>query len=213
MRGAATASAAQRIAVAGLAGVACGLAAARSTAWHVALLAGWDGLALVFTAGVWAGVARLSPAQAAVVARREDPNRAAADLLLLAASVASLLGTGFTLVEAANANGTEKGVLVALATASVALSWFVVHTVFMLRYARLYYAGGAGGIVFPGDEEPAYRDFAYLALTIGMTFQVSDTELTASAVRATALHQALLSYLFSVCIVGLTINVVAGLFK
>jgi uncharacterized membrane protein len=199
--------------VATVVGLGCGLLVATSTAWPVAVLAGWDGAAVVFTVWVWVAVRGLSADDARRLATREDPSRAAADLLLLSASVASLLGAGVTLAEASNSAGGEKTALVALATSSVALSWVVVHTVFMLRYARLYYGDVEGGIDFPGDERPAYRDFAYLSLTLGMTFQVSDTELSSSDIRATALRQALLSYLFSVCIVGLTINVVAGLFK
>jgi uncharacterized membrane protein len=213
VRGASTAAARTRIGVAGIVGAGCGLAAATSTAWPVAVLAGWDGAAVVFAIWVWVGVRGLSAEDARRVATREDPSRAAADLILLSASVASLLGSGVTLAEASNSAGGEKAILVALATSSVALSWLVVHAVFMLRYARLYYGDVEGGIDFPGGEKPVYRDFAYLAFTIGMTFQVSDTDLSASEIRATALRQALLSYLFSVCIVGLTINVVAGLFK
>lgn len=209
----ATASASTRIAAAGAVGVVVAAAAATVTAWPVALLAGWDGAAVAFTSWMWLGLWGLSASETAGLATREDPSRAAADLLLLGASVASLLGSGLTLVEAADSSGAEKAALVVLATASVALSWFVVHTVFMLRYARLYYGDPVGGVDFPGDEPPTYRDFAYLSLTLGMTFQVSDTDLTSPAIRATALRQALLSYLFGVCIVGVTINAVAGLLK
>ena len=93
---------------------------------------------------------------------------------------------------------------------SVALAWTSVHTVYVLRYARLYYSPPEGGIDFHG-EAPDYVDFAYLALTIGMTFQVSDTDLTASACAASALHHALLSYVFGTVIVAITVNSVAGL--
>lgn len=213
MREASTASARTRLAGAALVGMLCHLATAPFAAWHVALLAGWDGLAMAFTASAWVGVYGLSADEARSVATREDPSRAAADLLLVLASVASLVGTGATLLEAGGVKGTGNAILTALATVSVGLSWFVVHTVYMLRYARLYYGGTPGGIEFAGDEPPTYRDFAYLALTIGMTYQVSDTELTSPPIRATALRQALLSYLFGVCIVGVTINAVAGLFK
>lgn len=211
--GASTASARTRIIVAGIAGLVCGLVAARLTAWNVALLASWDGAATVFTAWVWIGVRGLTAVDTRRLATREDPSRPVADLLLLASAVVSLLGAGTTLIEASNGRGVEKGLLIGLATTSVALSWFVVHTVFMLRYAGLFYGTPVGGVEFPGDGDPDYRDFAYLALTIGMTYQVSDTELTSRDIRATALHQALLSYLFGVCIVGLTINVVASLLK
>ena len=77
-------------------------------------------------------------------------------------------------------------------------------------YARIYFTPPDGGIAF-GDEPPDYRDFAYLALTIGMTFQVSDTDLTARRVRRVALHHALLSFVFGAVILAITVNSVAGL--
>jgi uncharacterized membrane protein len=100
-----------------------------------------------------------------------------------------------------------------VAISSVVLSWAVVHTIFTLRYARLYYVGTDGGIDFNQDQPPRYTDFAYLAFTLGMTFQVSDTDLKTSTIRATALRHALLSYLFGAVIIAVTINLVAGLSK
>jgi uncharacterized membrane protein len=94
---------------------------------------------------------------------------------------------------------------------SVFLAWAVVQTVFTLRYAHLYYSGRAGGIDFNDEEEPDYRDFSYLALTVGMTYQVSDTDLRAKAIRRTVTRQALLSYLFGTVVVAVMINVVASL--
>jgi Protein of unknown function (DUF1345) len=87
----------------------------------------------------------------------------------------------------------------------------LVHTVFTLRYARAFYAQPQGGIDFNEGDPPTYLDFAYLALTIGMTFQVSDTNLTSKGIRRIALVHAMFSYLFGVVIVGLVINVVASL--
>ena len=81
---------------------------------------------------------------------------------------------------------------------------------FTLRYAKLYYSGG-GGIDFNQPEPPAYVDFAYLAFTIGMAFQVSDSNLQTRKIRATALRHALLSYLLGVVIVGMTINLIMEL--
>ena len=77
---------------------------------------------------------------------------------------------------------------------SVALAWASVHTVFTTRYARIYYTGPDEGVDFNEDDPPRYSDFAYLAFTIGMTFQVSDTDLKTKEIRATALKHALLSY-------------------
>jgi uncharacterized membrane protein len=89
----------------------------------------------------------------------------------------------------------------------------VVHTIFTLRYARLYYTGRDEGVDFNQDDPPSYADFAYLAFTVGMTFQVSDTQITHHAMRAAILRHALLSYLFGTVIVATTINLVAGLGK
>jgi uncharacterized membrane protein len=120
-----------------------------------------------------------------------------------------LAGVGYLLL----AETSKSGDLVAAAVGilSVAASWVAVHTVFMLRYARLYYRAGATGIDFHQKDAPAYRDFAYLAFTIGMTYQVSDTDLNARRIRSTALGQAMLSFLLGAIILAVTINLVAGL--
>ncbi len=109
----------------------------------------------------------------------------------------------------------NKALDAALSACSVALAWGAVHTVFLTRYAGLYYPPSAsgGGIDFNEDDPPKYTDFAYLAFTLGMTFQVSDTDLKTKPIRATALRHGLLSYLFGAIIVATTINLVAGLAK
>src|SRR5262249_3328367 len=81
----------------------------------------------------------------------------------------------------------------------------------MLRYARGYYSEPPGGIEFNESEPPTYLDFAYLSFTMGMTFQVSDTNITSKPIRRIALHHALLSYLFGAVLLAIIINVVATL--
>ena len=106
-----------------------------------------------------------------------------------------------------------KGLLIALAVAVVTVSWLAVHLVFTVRYGDLYYGNPVGGIDFKEDDPPDYRDFGYLALTIGMTYQVSDTDLQTKAIRHTAVRHALLSFVFGAVIVSLTINSVASLLQ
>ena len=113
-------------------------------------------------------------------------------------------------MKAGSSKGAAQGLITALAVFTVVVSWAVVHTVFAVRYADLYYRAG-GGVDFNEDAKPDYRDFAYLALTIGMTFQVSDTDLQSKAIRRTAIRHALLSYLFGAVVIAMVINVVAGL--
>ena len=100
---------------------------------------------------------------------------------------------------------------IGLALASVVLSWGMVHTIFTLRYAHLYYDGTSGGVDFNDSGPPTYADFAYLAFTFGMTFQVSDTALTSQPIRRTALRHGLLSYLFGTGILATSINLVVSL--
>jgi uncharacterized membrane protein len=203
--------AARRVVVAMIAGgITAAIAAVVGATWSVAALAAEDAAVAVFVIWVWASIAGADADATARLARAEDASRAAAEVVLLGAGVASLLAVAFTLAQAGDAGTPQRGLLTALAIVSVALAWLSVHTVFLLRYARIYYSPPDGGIDF-GDERPDYGDFAYLALTIGMTFQVSDTDLTAKRVRRVALHHALLSYLFGTVIVAITVSSVAGL--
>jgi uncharacterized membrane protein len=160
---------------------------------------------------VWALLVTADPADTAAHARREDPGRAQTDAIVLLASVANLASVAYVLVQASSAKGATQDLLAGLGVLGVVLSWFVVHTLYSLRYARLYYAGHPGGINFNQSGPPRYLDFAYLSFTIGMTFQVSDTDLETPAIRATALRQALLAYLFGAVILAATINLVSQL--
>ena len=143
----------------------------------------------------------------------EDPTRHGSDVLLLLASVASLVAVAVVIVHAGHTHGIAKALQTTLGIGSIVVAWLVVHTTFTLRYAKLYHDGEAGGVDFNGDAAPSYADFAYIAFTIGMTFQVSDTSLTSSTMRSNALRHALLSYLFGTVIIATSINIVAGLAK
>jgi uncharacterized membrane protein len=179
--------------------------------WRYAPSVGWDATALLFCAWTWLAIWPLSAEQTAAHATAEDPNRASRDILVLSACVASLAALGLVLAYAHEATGITRGMLALLAVASVAVSWFSVHTIFTLRYALLYYAAPVGGIDFNQPDPPDYRDFAYVAITLGMTFQVSDTNLQSSDMRSTALRHALLSYLFGAIILAAAVNLISGL--
>jgi uncharacterized membrane protein len=192
-------------------GTAVGALALFIVPWQAAILIGWSAAALFYVVGVWVRVGGFDPATTKKHAVREDPSVATTDLLVVSAGVASLAAVGLVLVKAGSAHGGTKAYLIVIGVFSVAVAWAAVHTVFTLRYARLYYSPPIGGIDFNEDDDPNYVDFAYLALTIGMTFQVSDTDLTSKPVRRSALHHALLSYLFGAVVVALVINVVSSL--
>lgn len=190
--------------------VAAALAVSRGASWSVAALFAEDVAALVFLVWVWSTIATADAPETSRLARNEDASRAAAEAVLIGAGSASLLAVVFTLGQAGHAEAPQRGLLTALAIGSVALAWMSVHTIYLLRYARYYYSPPEGGIDFHG-EAPNYVDFAYLALTVGMTFQISDTDVTARRVRRAVLHHALLSYVFGTVIVAITVSSVAAL--
>ena len=180
--------------------------------WPFAVVGGWAASAAIFLAIVWSYVIGCSADETALAATAQDDTRSEAGALIVLSSLMSLGGVVFGLVRAAKLSGWREGVLTALSVFVVVLSWAVVHTVFMLRYAHEFYSDGHGtGIDFGEGGKPDYLDFAYLAFTVGMTFQVSDTQVVSRAIRRTVLRQALLSYVFGTVIVAVTINVVAGL--
>jgi uncharacterized membrane protein len=202
-----------RVAACAAAGVLGGAIVALVGPWWLAPLVVWDVASASLLTWTWRLLWPLGSEQTASHARQESPGRANTDLLLLSCSVISLAAVGLVLVRAGNEAGLAKGLLVGLGVVSIVLSWSVVHTVYTLRYAKLYYEGNPAGVDFNEDEMPCYADFAYLALTIGMTFQVSDTDLTSKAMRRLALRHAVLSYMFGALIIATTINFIAGLGK
>jgi len=210
--GASRGTARNRLLIASGAGL-LGLAATIPLApWQVAVLIGWSALAAVFAGLVWLRVGRMNSRATREFATIEDNSRTASDLILIGASLVSLVGVGLTLVRASDSTGAARAFITASAVLSVVLSWLAVHTVFMLRYAHLYYLAGSG-IDFHDGREPDYGDFAYVAFTLGMTFQVSDTDLSSKPIRRAALRHALLSYVFGTAVLAMMVNVVAGLLR
>jgi uncharacterized membrane protein len=206
-----------RVSVAAVVGLVVAVVTALLAPNQFAPMIGWDAGAVTFMLWTWLSIWHRGPEQTRQMATREDPSRGAADAILLSAAVVSLVAVGVALFGASRSQGATEVIRVLLGVASVALSWAVVHSVFCLRYASLYYDEPGGGIVFPssgeGRIEPDYTDFAYLAFTIGVTYQVSDTDLSSRIVRRTALRHALISFLFGTIILATTINLVAGLGK
>jgi uncharacterized membrane protein len=198
-----------RILLAVVLGAAVAVAIGNTVGWRFALI-GW-----VVTAGVYVVWTRLllggmDADQTREYVTREDPTRWVADTVVVSASLASLAGVGYV-VAAGSRPGAGAVQAALLGILAVGASWFAVHTLFTVHYARLYYSDEPGGINFHDPEPPRFRDFAYVAFTVGMTYQVSDTEIGLTSIRATVLRQALLSYLLGAVVLAVTINLIAGL--
>jgi uncharacterized membrane protein len=198
-----------QIGLSGLIGTGIATLIASASKWWLLPLLAWDISAVVYMAWVWTTIWKLDAERTAQYAVPVDPTRAAADALVLGAAVVSLLAVALLLGRAAGEQGTAQVVYACLGVASVVCSWGMVHTVYTLRYARLYYTGEDGGADFQDPEPPTYSDFAYLSFTVGMTFQVSDTDLQDRGFRRTVLTHALLSYLFGTGILAMVINLMA----
>ncbi|WP_083322554.1 DUF1345 domain-containing protein [Hymenobacter lapidarius] len=152
------------------------------------------------------------------VANSEDLGRVVAFVFVLVAAVASLLGVVALLGTLDNLPRGAFVQHVALSVAAVLEAWLLVHTVFTLHYAHIYYdsderhGGDTGGLEFPGnDPEPDNLDFAYFTFTIGMAAQTADVTIPGRRQRRTALLHAIISFGFNTAIVALSISAVGGL--
>ena len=179
--------------------------------WIYAPAVGWTVAALIYNAWVWLKIAPMDSAQTAAHALEEDPGRQLSDLLILLAAVGSLAAVVLVMVGSRDVAGTGRFLLAMLAMTCTAMSWLMVHTLFTLRYAEIYYAGEPGGIGFNQDEPPQYTDIAYMAFSVGMTYQVSDTSITTRPMRSAVFRHSLLAFVFGTGILATTINLVVSL--
>ena len=198
-----------RISVTVMLGVGVAVTVGHIVGWRFALV-GWIVAAGVYVAWTQFILRGMDAEQTRIWVTREDPTRWVADVVVLSASVASLGGVGYVVAAGAHSGAVALAAAI-VGVLTVAASWLAVHTLFTVHYARLYYSGEPGGINFHDPEPPCFRDFAYVAFTVGMTFQVSDTEICLSSIRATVLRHALLSYLLGAVVLAVTINLIAGL--
>jgi uncharacterized membrane protein len=175
-----------------------------------AILVGWNAAALIYLTWTWWIIWPLDHHRTANLAGRQDPSRPVRDALLLLSCVASLLAIGVVLVTSHRWHGASRDVGIGIGVIGLVISWTVVQTVFTTRYADIYYRYG-GGIDFHQAEPPRFSDFAYVAFTVGATFQVADTDLTSSVMRVEVLRHLLLAYLFGAVLIAATVNLLAGL--
>jgi len=182
--------------------------------WRVAtkLLIGWDiavGLYLVLALNL---MARSDVHRIRRRAANQDEGSLAILALVVAAAVASL-GAIFAELGTVGGAARQPGQLI-LATITVVLAWAFIHSIFALHYAHEFYGEGRdrliGGMTFPGDKEPDYWDFMYFSFTIGMCAQVSDVMVSSKAIRRTVLAHSIVSFLFNVALLALTVNIAAS---
>jgi uncharacterized membrane protein len=208
------APAVRRLASGAVIWLVAGSIAAPFVMWPLAILIGWNASAAAFLVTVLPVIARADGARTKRIAMREDETRDTAWLIVQLCCAASLVAVAVALGVAKHETGAERALLITVTVLTVLLSWTVVNSVFTLRYADLYYRAPTPVVDFADASapvQPDYRDFAYLAFTIGMTYQVSDTALRDRDMRRVVLRHAFLSYFFGVVIVATGVNIIAGL--
>ena len=187
--------------------------------WSMRLLICWSTFALLAIILVWVVLFTKDPYEVRRTARTQDSNATALFTVVVSASMISLLAVGVLLGSAKSLPKAELGAHVALSVTSVIVSWFLVHTLFSLRYAHLFYAGAhkmerekvQGGLDFPGDDSPVYIDFAYFSFVVGMTCQTSDVDVSSTSMRRLTLVHGLISFCFNTAIIAMFVNIVASL--
>jgi uncharacterized membrane protein len=182
----------------------------------VKLMILWDVFCAVILFCAWMVFFTCSPAQIRKIASQEDGSRFFVFVIVLVASMASMVAV--LLLILSKETFTKAGLYLPVAIAGMLLSWILVHTTFCFHYAHMYYGNDkedpkthAQGLEFPEEKAPDYLDFAYFSFVIGMTFQVSDVEISSRAIRRQALVHGLLSFGLNTFVVALTVNLIAGL--
>jgi len=184
--------------------------------WEKHLILSWDAFTLCMLVLAWARIATAQPKAVLRTARLQHSTRKWIFLFVLVAACASLAAVFFLLQPVKGLTATRAGGHIAMALVTVLLSWALIHTIFALQYAYLYYcrhpAGGGTALIFPeGKGEPDYLDFAYFSFIIGMTSQVSDVQIASKEVRRWALLHGLISFAFNTAVLALGINIASGL--
>ncbi len=210
MRGVTSLSGANRFWISLTAGVGVGLATGvLSQRWPVGLLAVVIVTAASYVLWAVAVLWRMDPERTREHTGEADVDDEIGDLVLLLILTASLTSIGILLL---SANDADKASYAGMSLAAILATWALLHTMYTARYARIYYDDGPGGIDFNDpDVDPRYSDFFYFSFNLGMTYQVSDTDVTSSRMRAEVLKHCLFSYIYGTVIIACTINLVINL--
>jgi uncharacterized membrane protein len=203
----------------GIALAAAGLAFAVEPAdWSGSLrfLVTWDLAAAVYVVPAWMLIVQSDPSETRLHARSQDVAASAIFVVVLAAAFACTAAIGLLLSGARDLDFWPKALHVALSVVALLAAWFLIHTVYSFHYARRFYSSKEDpeaeprGLNFPGRGNPDYFDFAYYSFVVGMTSQVSDVSINAHHMRRLTLIHGILSFIFNVAILALSVNIIVS---
>ncbi|WP_432525611.1 DUF1345 domain-containing protein [Serratia sp. BFP-2025] len=180
------------------------------------LMIGWNTLAWLYLLFLWRLMLISTPQHIRQIARRQDESASMVLALVSLGCLVSLLAILFELSSAKQVAGSLKTLHLLLTGATLVVSWLLLPTAFTMHYAHQFYRQGAQQnplpLLFPGNLiEPTYLDFAYFSFTIAVASQTADVAVGAAEVRKVTLLQSVISFAFNMLILGLSINVGAGL--
>ena len=201
-------SAAARLAISLVVGVVVLLLVSLLSSPLLGVLSGIAGMGAAFVLTGLMVLWPMTPDSTRRNAKHEDYRPHVEELLVAAAALGSLVGIVVLLV-LANSSTRNSGAGIGLV--ALFLAWAMLHLTYAAQYAYLYYGEPVGGIDFNSNDQPSYRDFFYFSYNLGMTYQVSDTDVSSTAIRSVVLRHCLFSYVFGTVILAATINLVAGL--
>ena len=191
-----------------------------SLATSTVILLTWNGFSLSALIMDWLIILKADPQEFKKSNTLDDSSRTMIFVLVILASFISLFAIIFLLTSQKHATPNELRGHVLLVIGSVITSWFLVHTIFTFRYVHMYYDTDnddgsdkpMGGLQFPGNEKyPDFLDFVYFSFVLGMTFQVSDVEISDRQIRRVAWMHGMISFAYNTAIVALSINIISGL--
>ena len=203
-----------RLFSAAAAGLLLLIALPASLRWSTRLLVGWDLGSAVYLVLAFAVIPQFYIKRVRVRAAEQDEGGLLILVLTVAAAVASLAAIIVELGAERVAHAGGERTVFLLVAGTIMLSWLLIHVIFAFHYAHEFYRGRGdrgSGLTFPDDDRPDYWDFVYFAFVIGMTFQVSDVQVTSKRLRRLVVAHGIVSFVFDVAIIALTVNIAANL--
>jgi uncharacterized membrane protein len=208
-----------RVLTAGLVGAVTFVACHGRASFPNQLVMAWAAFAFTLVTLAWAVICTKDPYESRRESGLQDASVTFLFVLVISAAAASLVAVGLLLGSVKNLSPPGLAVHITLSVAAVVLSWWLVHTIFTLRYAHLYFLDArkversaiSGGLLFPGKGSPNYLDFAYFSFVVGMTCQVSDVQVCSTKMRGLVLVHGLISFAFNTAILAMFVNIIAGL--
>lgn len=175
----------------------------------------WDVGAALYLGFAFVTIARFDLKRVRDRAADQDEGEILIPMLTAAASMASLGAIVAALGAVEDSNSAMQRMLFALTGVTIVISWVLIHVIFALHYAHEFYGGEdvgrGGGLKFPSEPRPDYWDFVYFSFVIGMTFQVSDVQVTGKRLRRLVIVHGIVSFFFSMAILALTVNIASQL--